>query len=80
MDFNARNRYEIEERAPGWADAEKQVLNASKGGQKNPVVSVKSLKQKRKAGETAAEIYAAELGEKPTKKVKKEKSSKKHHS
>lgn len=70
------DQYEIEEGAPGWADAERQVLNASKSGHKNPVVSVKSSKQKRKAGESAAEIYEQELGEKAHKKVKK--SSKKN--
>lgn len=64
-------RYEIEEGAPGWADAEKQVLSAARSGQKNPVVSVKSAKQKREAGETAADIYEAEMGEKAHKKVKK---------
>jgi N-acetyltransferase 10 len=65
------NRYEIEESAPGWQEAEKQVLAATKGGNKNPVVSVKSTK-KRKTGETAAEIYEAELGEsKKSKKSKK---------
>ncbi|KAE8448520.1 killer toxin resistant protein [Mollisiaceae sp. DMI_Dod_QoI] len=72
------DQYEIEEGAPGWADAEKQVLNASRSGQKNPVVSVKSAKQKRKAGETAAEIYEQEFGEKAHKKVKK--ASKKNKS
>ncbi|RKF60269.1 RNA cytidine acetyltransferase [Erysiphe neolycopersici] len=66
------DQYEIEENAPGWADAEKQVLNASKAGRKNPVVSVKSSKTKRKVTETAAEIYEAELGGK-----KKHKKSKK---
>jgi N-acetyltransferase 10 len=76
------SRYEIEEGAPGWATAEKQVLAATKSGNKNPVVSVKSSKEKkRKAGETAAEIYEQELGgerEKGSKKAKKEgKSSKK---
>jgi N-acetyltransferase 10 len=72
-------RYEIEEGAPGWADAEKLVLNATKSGKKNPVVSVKSTKSKRKAGvgETAAEIYAEEMGEKAHKKSKK--GSKKVH-
>jgi N-acetyltransferase 10 len=63
-------RYEIEEAAPGWADAEKQVLNATKGGQKNPVVSVKTTK-KRKPTETAAQIYEEEMGEKTHKKAKK---------
>lgn len=65
-------RYEIEEGAPGWAEAEKQVLNATKHGQKNATVSVKSTKEKkRKAGESAAEIYAEEFGEKTNKKAKK---------
>lgn len=39
-------------------------------------MSVKSAKQKRKVGESAAEIYEQELGEKAHKKVKK--SSKKN--
>jgi N-acetyltransferase 10 len=65
------HRYEIEEGAPGWADAERQVLSATKSGQKNPVVSVKSTKTKRKAGESAAEILEQEMGEKAHKKVKK---------
>lgn len=33
------DKYEIEDGAPGWKDAEKQVLSATKGGQKNVVVS-----------------------------------------
>lgn len=70
-------RYEIADGAPGWADAERQVQNATKSGQKNVVVSVKSLK-KRKPSETAAEIYEQELGEKVHKKAKK--GSKKGHS
>jgi N-acetyltransferase 10 len=74
---NPPYRYEIEAGAPGWAEAEKQVLSAAKSGQKNPVVSVKSSKSKRKAGETAAEIYEQELGEKAHKKAKK--GSKKSH-
>jgi N-acetyltransferase 10 len=64
-------RYEIEEGAPGWADAERQVLAATKSGHKNPVVSVKSTKTKRQAGETAAEIYDQEMGEKGHKKAKR---------
>jgi N-acetyltransferase 10 len=67
------NRYEIEEGAPGWADAERQVLNATRHGQKSATVSVKSTKEKkRKAGESAAEIYAEEFGEKANKKAKKQ--------
>ncbi|KAE9368617.1 DUF699-domain-containing protein [Stipitochalara longipes BDJ] len=65
------DQYEIEEGAPGWADAERQVLSATKSGQKNPIVSVKSIKTKRKAGESAAEIFEQEMGEKAHKKVKK---------
>ena len=34
-------------------------------------MSVKSAKLKRKVGETAAEIYAEEMGDKGHKKVKK---------
>lgn len=68
--LTSTKRYEIADGAPGWADAEKQVLNATKSGQKNVVVSVKSQK-KRKTGETAAEIYEQELGEKVHKKAKK---------
>lgn len=69
------SRYEIEEGAPGWAEAEKQVLSATKSGNKNPVVSVKSTK-KRKPTESAAEIYEAEVGEgsKKSKKSKKGRS------
>ena len=47
-------------------------MSAAKGGNKNPVVSVKSTKAKRKPTETAAEIYAAEMGD-GHKKVKKSK-------
>jgi N-acetyltransferase 10 len=73
-------RYEIEEGAPGWADAERQVLTATKSGYKNPVVSVKSTKPKRKAGETAAEIYEQEMGEKAHKKAKRGSKKEKNRS
>jgi N-acetyltransferase 10 len=76
---NKKIRYEIEEGAPGWADAERQVLNATKDGQKNPVVSVKTSK-KRKPGETAAQIYEEEVGEKIHKKAKKASKKEKHRS
>jgi len=70
-----RLRYEIEDGAPGWAAAEKQVMTATKSGIKNPVVSVKSAKEKkRKIGESAAEIFAAEQEEQiKSKKAKKSK-------
>ncbi|KAJ5037365.1 uncharacterized protein L3040_007541 [Drepanopeziza brunnea f. sp. 'multigermtubi'] len=61
-------QYEIEAGAPGWAAAEEQVR---KGGKKNMIVSVKSAKSKRKADETAADIYAKEMGDKAHKKSKK---------
>ncbi|UZP33076.1 hypothetical protein NXS19_000892 [Fusarium pseudograminearum] len=70
------DQYEIEGDAPAWEDAEKQVKSAAKEGKSNPVVSVKSTKQKRKADQkTAAEVYEEEFGEK--KKNKKSKRSKK---
>ena len=68
------SRYAIDGDAPTWQDAEKQVRNAAKHGKANPVVSVKST-HKRKAGQTAAEIYEAELGKSSSKKVKKGKQS-----
>ncbi|KAJ8065947.1 hypothetical protein OCU04_005048 [Sclerotinia nivalis] len=71
------DQYEIEAGAPGWAEAEKQVKNAAKSGKKDIVVGVKSTKTKRKAGESAAEIYEQEMGEKTHKKAKK--GSKKGH-
>jgi N-acetyltransferase 10 len=67
-------RYAIDGDAPAWEDAEKQVRNAAKDGKANPVVSVKS-KHKRKAGQTAAEVYEEEMGEKTSKKTKKSKRS-----
>lgn len=63
-----KNRYEIEGDTPAWEEAEKQVLSATKQGKSNPVVSVKSAKQKRKAGgQTAAEVYEEAFGEKKKK-------------
>ncbi|KAK7961860.1 GNAT acetyltransferase 2 domain-containing protein [Apiospora aurea] len=69
------NNYEIEDSAPGWDEAEKQVATATKRGQSNPVVSVKSSKAKRKDGPSAAEIYEEEFGDKKAKKAKKSKKS-----
>ncbi|KAF7553611.1 hypothetical protein G7Z17_g3514 [Cylindrodendrum hubeiense] len=64
------DQYEIEGHAPAWEEAEKQVLTATKQGKTNPVVSVKSTKAKRKVGQTAAEVYEEEFGDK-RKKTKK---------
>ena len=47
-------------------------------GQKPSAISVKTLKAKRKAGESAAEIYEEELGEKK-KGHKKAKTGKGRH-
>ncbi|KAH8682616.1 N-acetyltransferase 10 [Xylariales sp. PMI_506] len=69
------DQYEIEGDAPGWEDAEQQVLIASKRGHSNPVVSVKSNKAKRKEGPTAAEVYEEVFGDKKHKKVKKSRKS-----
>lgn len=67
-------RYEIDENEDAWKDAEQQVLNAAKGGKANAVVSVKSSKQKRKAGgQTAEEVYNEAFGDKKHKKHKKSK-------
>ncbi len=68
-------RYEVENDAPAWEEAEKHVLNAAKRGQSNTVVSIKSSKPKRKAGPTAAEVYEEAFGEKSHKKAKKSKKS-----
>lgn len=60
-------RYEIEDSAPGWQEAEKQVAKATKSGQGVSVVSVKTNKAKRKEGPTAAEVYEEAFGEKEKK-------------
>ncbi|KAI1373691.1 DUF699-domain-containing protein [Hypoxylon crocopeplum] len=67
------DQYEIEGNAPGWEEAEEQVLRATKKGHSNPVVSVKTKQTKRKAGVTAAEVYEEAFGDKKHKKAKKSK-------
>jgi N-acetyltransferase 10 len=47
------------------------VNSAAKDGKSNVVVSIKSGKQKRKAGQTATEIYNEEFGDDSRKKPKK---------
>lgn len=68
-------RYEIPSaETADWESAEKHI----KAGKKTTVVSVKTVKQsKRKAGETAAEIYEQEIGGGKSKKSKKSKGGKK---
>jgi len=65
------DQYEIEGDAPAWEEAEKQVSKATRDGKSTAEVSIKSSKQKRKAGQTASEVYEEEFGE-------KEKTRKKH--
>ncbi|KAF3920901.1 hypothetical protein ABW21_db0208015 [Orbilia brochopaga] len=61
-------KFEIPSAAADWDEAEKQVTH----GGKSSVVSVKSSKQvKRKAGETAAEIYEKEMSVKHSSKKKR---------
>ncbi|PGH06869.1 N-acetyltransferase 10 [Blastomyces parvus] len=66
------DQYEIANGTAGWEDAEKQVrTSASKNGSV-PTVSIKSSKPlKRKAGESAREIYNEEIESKREKKIKK---------
>lgn len=71
-------RYEVATDAPGWAQAEAEVKKATMKGQNPSAVSVKTLKAKRKAGESAAEIYEEELGKKK-KGHKKAKTGKGKH-
>jgi hypothetical protein len=65
--------YEMSTSAPDWADAEAQVQRQlKKSAEPNVTVSVKSSKSggKRK-GESAEEIYHAEIGKKVAKRPKK---------
>ncbi|EWC45149.1 UPF0202 protein KRE33 [Drechslerella stenobrocha 248] len=64
-------KFEIPSASADWEDAERQVTGGTGGG-KSSTVSVKSSKQvKRKAGESAAEIYEQEMNTKPSSKKKK---------
>lgn len=67
-------RYEIANGNASWEEAEKQVRASlsKKEGSNIPTVSVKSSKQpKRKAGESAREIYEKEIASKDRKKIKR---------
>lgn len=68
-DSPGSTRYQVEGDEEVWKDAEEQV----KKGKGSNVVSVKSGKQKRKAGQTAEEVYNEAFGEKKHKKHKKPK-------
>lgn len=73
------DRYEIPSaESADWDSAEKQIKSAASrlGSGKSTVVSVKTKShKKRKAGETAAEIYEQEIAS-STKKSKKRKGKK----
>lgn len=51
------------------------MRNAAKDGKSSTEVSVKSGKQKRKAGQTANEVYEEVFGDKSRKKMKKGKKA-----
>lgn len=76
MRFFFLQRYEIPSAdTADWETAEKQIAGGK--GKKSTVVSVKTVKEKkRKAGETAEEIYEQELGGSKKKKSKKSKGKK----
>ncbi|PGH23220.1 hypothetical protein AJ80_02636 [Polytolypa hystricis UAMH7299] len=65
------DQYEVANGDAAWADAEKQVRAAAGKGKNISTVSVKSSKPaKRKAGESARDIYEQEIGSKEKKKIK----------
>ncbi|EGC46232.1 nucleolar ATPase Kre33 [Histoplasma capsulatum var. duboisii H88] len=66
------DQYEIANGAAAWEDAEKQVRSSFSKNGNVPTVSVKSSKPvKRKAGESAREIYDREIESRREKKIKK---------
>ncbi|KAI1920230.1 N-acetyltransferase 10 [Ophidiomyces ophidiicola] len=66
------DQYEIDHGATAWEDAEKQIRTSTGKNGNVPTVSIKTSKQsKRKAGESARDIYEKEIGIKERKKIKK---------
>ncbi|WEW58738.1 N-acetyltransferase 10 [Emydomyces testavorans] len=66
------DQYEIDNGATAWSDAEKQVRASIVKNGNVPTVSIKSSKPaKRKAGETARDIYEKEIGSKEQKRIKR---------
>ncbi|KAK6533044.1 killer toxin resistant protein [Arthrobotrys megalospora] len=64
-------KYEIPSASGDWDDAERQVAGGTSNG-KSTTISVKSSKQvKRKAGESAAEIYEKEMSSTKSSKKKR---------
>lgn len=75
--LNPHSRYQIDNNDEAWKDTEDKVKDALLQG-KAPVVSVKSSKKKRKAEQTAAEVYKEAFGDDgEEKKKKKSKKAKK---
>lgn len=65
-------RYEVANGDNAWEDAEKQIsTSVGKTGSVPGMVGVKSKPEKRKAGESAREIYEKEIGSKEKKRIKK---------
>ncbi|KAK3376713.1 GNAT acetyltransferase 2-domain-containing protein [Lasiosphaeria ovina] len=71
------DQYEIEGDGAAWEDAEKRVLKATKSGQANPLVSVKTHKVKRKAESEAVEKADDGFGDRGHGKSKKARKDKK---
>lgn len=55
-------RYEIPN--ADWTEAEQQIKKTKGDGAKSTVVAIKKAKRKAAPGETAAEIFEEEMGEK----------------
>ncbi|KAK3385029.1 GNAT acetyltransferase 2-domain-containing protein [Podospora didyma] len=71
------DQYEIDGDGAAWEDAEKRIQKATKSGQKNPLVSVKSQKAKRKAEPEVVEKVDDGFGDRGHGKAKKPKREKK---
>lgn len=67
------SRYEIEDDEKTWADAEKQMMSATKRGQSNPVVSVKTKSKRKERPTTAEDVYKETFGDESRSKSKKRK-------
>ena len=66
------DKYEVENGAAGWEEAEKLVRKAVKGGREEVMVSVKSKREgKKRKGESVEEVYREEIGEKDEKRLRK---------
>lgn len=76
----SNSRYEIDNDAPAWEEAEKQITKSNGSGTVVSVKSSSSSKRKVAPGQTAAEIYEETFGADGNKKgSKKSKKSKRNH-